>query len=387
MNREVKKLIIYELIISIIIIGFSIIMSNYYNRYYNKKIIENYSYIISNIKEREPNIDSEIVDIILKKNSNEEGLKLIHKYNLDDIDYINSINTTNTIIISITSIILILINYIFIKKIYYKIKKIDEYMNNILNDDYSLDIKEYCEGDISNLKNDIYKMTVKLKEQTELLTKDKKYLEELLEDISHQIKTPLTSMYMINDILNTTKDEKVREEFLIKNEKQIERIEWLIQSLLKMSRLDSGTIKLKKDKIKVKDLIDKSIQPINTLLNDINISYDIDNYDLNVDINWTSEAILNIIKNACEHTNNKIQIITKSNPIFKEIIIKDNGAGINKKDLPHIFERFYKGDHNKESIGIGLNMSKKIINLQNGIIEVNTSNKGTEFIIKFYKVL
>ena len=271
---------------------------------------------------------------------------------------------------------------------YQRIKKIDQYMNNILNDDYSLDIKEYCEGDISNLKNDVYKMTVKLKEQSELLLKDKKYLEETLEDISHQIKTPLTSMYMINDILGNEKNEKIRKEFLIKNKNQIERIEWLVISLLKMSRLDSGTVKLKKEKIKVKDLINKAIEPIKVSLDlkaidlELNLSNDI----VLVDVNWTKEAILNIIKNACEHTKDKIIITSKNNPLYTEIKITDNGKGIAKKDLKHIFERFYKGSDSKDSIGIGLNMSKKIINLENGIIEVETKeNLGSTFIIKLYK--
>ena len=143
---------------------------------------------------------------------------------------------------------------------------------------------------------------------------------------------------------------------------------------------------MKKEKIKLKDLIAKSIEPINVLLElkNIKLIEEIEDVDLNVDINWTVEALLNIIKNACEHTNNKIIIKGTTNPLYTEICISDNGPGINKKDIKHIFERFYKGNHNKESIGIGLNMSKKIINLQKGIIEV-VSNEGSTFIIKLYK--
>ena len=231
-------------------------------------------------------------------------------------------------------------------------------------------------------------MTVKLKEQSELLIKEKKYLEETLQDISHQIKTPLTSMYMINDILTNEKDENIKKEFLIKNKNQIERIEWLVTSLLKLSRLESGTVKLKKEKIELNKLIDKAIEPINVLLElkDIKLIKSIEDTNINIDINWTVEALLNIIKNACEHTKDKIEIIGSTNPLYTEIKIVDNGIGINKKDIKHIFERFYKGSHNKESIGIGLNMSKKIINLQNGIIEVfSKEGVGSTFIIKFYK--
>ena len=385
-NKEIKKLILVELLFLILTVILSFVVMNIINNNYNQKLIDNNSYIIGNLLSKHPELEDDIIASIILKDNYELGNQIIAKYRLDNIE----IDYNYLILISalIIYLVLLIINFVFIYHIYKKIKKIDLYMNNILNGDYSLDIKEYCEGDISNLKNDVYKMTVKLKEQSELLLKDKKYLEETLEDISHQIKTPLTSMYMINDILGNEKNEKIRKEFLIKNKNQIERIEWLVISLLKMSRLDSGTVKLKKEKIKVKDLINKAIEPIKVSLDlksivlELNLSNDV----VLVDINWTKEAILNIIKNACEHTKDKIIITSKNNPLYTEIRITDNGKGIAKKDLKHIFERFYKGSDSKDSIGIGLNMSKKIINLENGIIEVETKeNIGSTFIIKLYK--
>ena len=385
-NKEIKKLILVELLFLILTFILSFVVMNIINNNYNQKLIDNNSYIIGNLLSKHPELEDDIIASIVLKDNYELGNQIIAKYRLDniEIDY----NYLILILALIIYLVLLIINFVFIYHIYKKIKKIDLYMNNILNGDYSLDIKEYCEGDISNLKNDVYKMTVKLKEQSELLLKDKKYLEETLEDISHQIKTPLTSMYMINDILSNEKNEKIRKEFLIKNKNQIERIEWLVISLLKMSRLDSGTVKLKKEKIKVKDLINKAIEPIKVSLDlksivlELNLSNDV----VLVDINWTKEAILNIIKNACEHTKDKIIITSKNNPLYTEIRITDNGKGIAKKDLKHIFERFYKGSGSKDSIGIGLNMSKKIINLENGIIEVETKeNIGSTFIIKLYK--
>ena len=380
-----KKYFIVNFIAILIIILFYFLISNIINNSYEQKIIDNDSYLIGNLLNKYPDLKEDIVFSYLIKDNYQLGNNLIKEYNL-----INIKNNNSFILIYclISSLVLFLINYIYIKNIYKKISKIDKYMNNILNDDYSIDIKEYCEGDISNLKNDIYKMTVKLKEQSELLIKEKKYLEETLQDISHQIKTPLTSMYMINDILTNEKDENIKKEFLIKNKNQIERIEWLVTSLLKLSRLESGTVKLKKEKIELNKLIDKAIEPINVLLElkEIKLIKNIDETSINIDINWTVEALLNIIKNACEHTKDKIEIIGSTNPLYTEIKIIDNGAGINKKDIKRIFERFYKGNHNKESIGIGLNMSKKIINLQNGIIEVSSKEGvGSTFIIKFYK--
>ena len=380
-----KKYFIVNFIAILIIILFYFLISNIVNNSYEQKIIDNESYLIGNLLSKYPNLKEDIISSYLIKDNYEIGNNLIKEYNLI------TIKNNNIIILLyclISALLLFIINFIYIKNIYKKIGKIDKYMNNILNDDYSINIKDYCEGDISNLKNDIYKMTIKLKEQSELLIKEKKYLEETLQDISHQIKTPLTSMYMINDILTNEKDENIKKEFLIKNKNQIERIEWLVTSLLKLSRLESGTVKLKKEKINLKELIDKSIEPINVLLElkNIKLTKNIEDVNLNVDINWTIEALLNIIKNACEHTVDTIEIIGSTNPLYTEIKVIDNGTGISKKDIKHIFERFYKGNHNKESIGIGLNMSKKIINLQNGLIEVS-SNEGVDstFIIKLYK--
>ena len=388
-NKEIKKLILVEMIFLIITIIFSIFIANIINNNYKQEIINNNSYIVGSLIEKHPELEDDIIASIILKENYELGNSILEKYQLNNVDYINYNNNYLILILAIAIYLgLLFINFIFIYNMYQKIKKIDQYMNNILNDDYSLNIKEYCEGDISNLKNDVYKMTVKLKEQSELLTKDKKYLEETLEDISHQIKTPLTSMYMINDILTSEKNEKIRKEFLVKNKNQIERIEWLVISLLKLSKLDSGTVKLKKEKIKVKDLVNKAIEPIKVSLDlkSINLDLNLSNDTVLVDINWTKEALLNIIKNACEHTKDKITITSKNNPLYLEIRIIDNGKGIAKKDLKHIFERFYKGSDNKDSIGIGLNMSKKIINLQQGIIEVETKeNIGSTFIIKLYK--
>ena len=380
-----KKYFVVNFIAILIIALFYFLISNVINNSYKQKIIDNESYLIGNLLNKYPNLKEDIISSYLIKDNYEIGNNLINEYNLI------TIKNNNIIILIyclISALLLFIINFIYIKSIYKKIAKIDKYMNNILNDDYSINIKDYCEGDISNLKNDIYKMTIKLKEQSELLIKEKKYLEETLQDISHQIKTPLTSMYMINDILTNEKDENIKKEFLIKNKNQIERIEWLVTSLLKLSRLESGTVKLKKEKINLKELIDKSIEPINVLLElrNIKLTKNIEDVNLIVDINWTIEALLNVIKNACEHTVDKIQIIGSTNPLYTEIKIIDNGIGISKKDIKHIFKRFYKGNHNKESIGIGLNMSKKIINLQNGLIEVESKEGvGSTFIIKLYK--
>lgn len=402
-NKEVRKLIyVYVIVITIFVIVLNVI-NNYFYEIYKTSIIDNNAYIIDKLVSKYPYMEEDIISSIVNNDSTlGVGYDILNKYGLDRIDTIDYLNNNGLtlkkekiyygiyIISFITILFIILI--VFIKKLYGSIKGLSNYTNNILNNKYDLDIRSYDEGDISNLKNDLYKMTIKLKEQSELSTKDKMYLQDMLSNISHQLKTPLTGMYVINELLyeKNMSLEKERE-LLSKNKKELERIEWLIVSLLKVSRIDSGTLKFSHDKIRVIDIIDKAIEPlkISLELKSIKLNMDVDN-DIYIygDLEWCSEAILNIIKNAIEHTNKNgvIDIEVLDNPIYTLVSIKDNGCGISSEDLPHIFERFYKGKHNKDSIGIGLNLSKTIINNMNGEILVNsTLGKETVFDIKFYK--
>lgn len=401
-NKEVKKILFLNLIYFFIIIIIGLFLSFYSFNLYKKNLIRNNSILVGNILKNHPELEKEVInELILNSDTYDYGTEILNKYGLDDPKYLDYLKVNNELKqnIILTNILFIIILFmivsitylIFIKNQYRKINKIDKYMNKILNNDYSLDIRDYVEGDISTLKNDIYKMTIKLKEQTELSIKDKKYLEETLADISHQIKTPLTSMYVINDILSDNDlDKKSQIEFLNKNRNQLERIEWLVTTLLKISRLDSGMVTLKRDNINIEDLINKTIEPIKIMaeIKNISIKTDIETSNFYLDFNWTLEALTNILKNACEHTNNNgsIKIEVTENPLYLNIKIIDNGVGISESDKKHIFDRFYKGKTNKDSIGIGLNMAKKIINLQNGEIEcISKINEGTTFDIKFYK--
>ncbi len=402
-NKEVRKLIyVYVFVITIFVIVLNVI-NNYFYEIYKTSIIDNNAYIIDKLVSKYPYMEEDIISSIVNNDSTlGVGYDILNKYGLDRIDTIDYLNNNGLtlkkekiyygiyIVSFITILFIILI--VFIKKLYGSIKGLSNYTNNILNNKYDLDIRSYDEGDISNLKNDLYKMTIKLKEQSELSTKDKMYLQDMLSNISHQLKTPLTGMYVINELLyeKNMSLEKERE-LLSKNKRELERIEWLIVSLLKVSRIDSGTLKFFHDKIRVIDIIDKAIEPlkISLELKSIKLNMDVDN-DIYIygDLEWCSEAILNIIKNAIEHTNKNgvIDIEVLDNPIYTLVSIKDNGCGISSEDLPHIFERFYKGKHNKDSIGIGLNLSKTIINNMNGEILVNsTLGKETVFDIKFYK--
>ncbi len=389
-NTELKKLIIIQIIIFLFSIILCIVFYNKINKDYSETLINNDANLIGNFLIINPNLEQELLSVVNGTQNYELGQKFLEENNL--LDYREKNYSVNfiTIFLSVLTVfsILIVINYYFIRKLYKKIKEIDYDVDKILQGNYEINILDYNEGSLSSLKNNIYKMTVKLRESNELISKEKNNLEELLEDISHQIKTPLTSMYMINDILQKETNSKVRQEFLDKNEKQINRIEWLVTSLLKMSRLDNGSVKLKREMTNVDTMLTKAITPILPLIEskNIKVKHEKQNLKIKIDPDWTSEALLNIIKNACEHTKDSVTITTSSNPLYTAIEVKDNGEGIDKKDLSHLFERFYRGNHNKESIGIGLSMSKKIIELQNGTIEVKSLvGKGSTFIVKFFK--
>lgn len=259
----------------------------------------------------------------------------------------------------------------------------------MLNEDYLIDIRNYKEGLFGTLKSDTFKVVAKFKEISEYNIKEKEYLKETLSDISHQIKTPITSMYIINDILLEKEEDKSKKEFLMKNRTQLERIEWLVVTLLKMSRLESGSDKLVIKEYSIQELVEKALEPlrISMELKEQNIIINITDVKLLIDLEWTVESLSNIIKNAYEHTpkGGTIEIASLDTPIYTELSIKDNGCGISKKDLPHIFERFYKGSSNKDSIGIGLYMAKKVLGMENASVSVESSENGTCFSIRFYK--
>lgn len=280
----------------------------------------------------------------------------------------------------------------FTKKRYNDIAELTYKIDKILhNNDYTnFDVNK--EGELAVLNSEIYKMTVRLREQAERLVKEKNYLKDYMADISHQIRTPMTSIKIMLTRLSK-QDLTDKEQFELTKEinKLLSRIEWLITALLEVAQLESGIVELKKESISIAKVINKALEPlkIQAELKNVEIKLKIEeSSNCKGDYYWQVEAISNILKNCIEHSENggTIEVISEENPIYTEVVIKDNGNGICEEDLPHLFERFYKGkNRNNESIGIGLYLTKMIINKQNGVITVkNGKNKGAEFNIKFY---
>ncbi len=286
--------------------------------------------------------------------------------------------------------------YLFTYHRYKQISSLSEYLRRISSGEYSLDIRDNHEGELSILKSEIYKVTLMLSEYNEQLKREKVILSDHMANISHQLKTPLTSMMVMADLLaDENLSEQKRKEFISHIQAQLERIEWLVSSLLKMSKLDAGVVEMNKKDVSVKTLIDKAVDPLLISMELKDIQY-IDNYsshllNLCCDLNWTAEALTNILKNCVEHTpeSGKITVLAQDNPLYTEIKIADNGVGIRKEDLPYVFTRFYKGKNSSpDSVGIGLAMSKSIVNNQGGDITVRSEpGKGTQFTIRLYKTV
>lgn len=293
-------------------------------------------------------------------------------------------------------VLCIVLNIIFFlnnKKRYDKINELNNYLSLVCSGNYDLDIDDNTEGELSILKNNLYKVIVLLRSSNEAVKKEKLSLSDSLADISHQLKTPLTSLMVMADLLKDEKDSEKRLGFIEIMENQLDKMNWLISTLLKLSKLDAGTAGFNIGMLKISSIIAESLKPfiVSAGLKNITIKTNINDFTFSGDENWCAQAFENIIKNCLEHTENggAVEINASRNPIYNEIIISDNGCGIPPEELPHIFERFYHGKNTeKESVGIGLAFSKAVINSFGGIIDAQSEvGTGTKFIIRFYNAV
>ena len=404
MKNKNIKLIIIPLTILMIFTCIVISMQTY-SQYKKISVITNekISEIIEYIIKENPAIDTKNIIQILNSNEYKVGEEELKKYGIN-IEEINSIIAVrkqmktniilNIILIVLFSVLYMAIIFIYLKQRDKKINQITQYINEIKNRKYDLNINENSEDELSNLKNELYKITIMLKEESEISRQDKENIKMSVEDISHQLKTPLTSIMIMLDNLkdNPNMDEDTKQKFIFEISKQVDWINWLVISILKLSRLEANVVKFSNNKINVKKFIDEIIGnleiPIEIKNQKISIEGDEDASFIG-DYKWQQEAITNIIKNAIEHNkeNGKITIKYEENVLFTKITIIDEGQGIAKEDLKHIFERFYKAQNSSDnSVGIGLSLAKNIIEKNNGMINCKSEiGNGTEFIVKYMK--
>ena len=387
-----KESIIISLIITIVFSIFMAISNIYEYKEYTKNFNKKMASIIELIQSKYPEVSTdEMVKIVNSKEIPQKDLLKKYGIDLEKNAIILDNNKTNNKFMKIE------ISIIFIIYERNQDKEIDEitkYLEAINNKNYTLKIDENSEDELSILKNELYKVTVMLRENASNSLKDKVNLKIALEDISHQLKTPLTSILIILDNLidNPEMDYQTRVEFLHDFKREAVRIQSLIQSILKLSKFDSNTVQFIKKDIYLKQIVEEAIKNTESLADLKNIKINVEGnkkIKLNCDLLWQTEAVTNILKNCIEHSSENTQIDIKynNNSVYSYITITDYGEGISKEDIPHIFERFYRGKNSaNESIGIGLSLSKTIIESNNGIITVESNNNKTTFTIKYFKL-
>lgn len=398
---QLKKYLIYTVIITTILFIVFLILDTYEYNMYTKNFNNKISAIILELRHEYPDVtENDIISIL--NNKNEEKVSL-EKYGInlekDSIILKNKEDHKKFVIINIIFFIVIIISIQLTFLKYNKskdkeINKIARYIEEINKKNYTLHIDENSEDELSILKNEVYKTTIMLKEAADNSNKEKHQLKKSLEDISHQLKTPLTSiLIMLDNIIdNPDMDAEIREDFIRDIKREIITINFFVQTILKLSKIDSNTIDFVKTENTIKEIIGQSIKKVSALCDLKNIKIEIEgneNSKIICDKRWQEEAISNIIKNCIDHSKENSKLIIKydENEVYSTIIIKDFGEGISQKDLPHIFERFYKGENaTSDSIGIGLSLAKAIIEEENGHILVDSDKNGTQFTIKYLKI-
>ena len=275
---------------------------------------------------------------------------------------------------------------------YRRVAELSEEIDRVLHKEEYLFVNREAEGELSILGNEIEKMTIRIREQNETLKQEKIYLADSLADIAHQLRTPLTSANLIISLLEQNTDPLERRKLLKEMEQLFVQMEWLINSLLKISRLDAGILQFRREPVKVSELVMCALKPflITMELHQIEVNVEID-ADIQVtgDLEWLTEALQNILKNCIQSIGDggTIALICQQNSLYTELLIHDSGAGFSKEDLPHVFERFYRGSGDSASgYGIGLALSKMIcIQSDATLTAKNHPEGGALFCIHFPK--
>lgn len=396
------KLILITLILVVLLtITICIVNNMQYKKYesiVNTKIAE----ILIQVKEKYPNVEEKEIIKVLNNKDTTLNENFISKYGYtEDTAYVQSINENKNKLIYLTILVVTCFGIVetLIIAIYQHSQKkevieINDYLKKLNQKNYKLEITKNGEDELSKLRNELYKTTILLKEMAEKNEKEKEQLSNSIADVSHQLKTPLTSIRIMLDNIyeNPEMDEKTRQEFIKDISRQVDWISSLVIALLKIARFDAGVIKMNDKEIKVKDLLQDIVSSLSVLIEVKGINVIIntkDNIKVNLDYNWQKEAITNIVKNAIEHSkyNSNVYIDVENSSLFVKIKIRDEGEGISKEEKRHIFERFYKSNESdSNNIGIGLSLAKTIIEKDCGEIKVNSElGIGTTFEIEYIK--
>ncbi|GCF93062.1 two-component sensor histidine kinase [Enterococcus florum] len=302
------------------------------------------------------------------------------------------LGTAAGILVMSSAAVFAVLFYWFTRRRYQHINRLSAKIDLVLHDADRLMIQESDEGELAILQSEITKMTRRIREQNEALKREKERLAEAMADIAHQLRTPLTSANLTLSLISSTAEAQQRQLFVRETEELLNRMDWLLTALLNLSRLDAGVVQFKKEEIEVKVLVQAALRPllIPLELRDVTVKQTIaESVQVQGDRGWLTEALQNVLKNCLENAEEKgtIEIVCRDTPLFVEISIHDDGPGFDASDLPHLFERFYRGKPSETAgYGIGLSLSKSIIKQQNGTIRARNHPKGgAVFLLQFPK--
>lgn len=359
--------------------------------------------IVSLVKEKYPDISDREIAAILnhQERPSFETAEMLRRYGITPEDtavYADRSSHNRMFLMIIVagllfSLTVLIFFWMFVRYKVRQERRLTQYLCRINSGVYELPSEKLTEENSSVLSSEIYKTTIMLKEQSERSHRDKLALKDSLSDISHQLKTPLTSMLiMLDNILEGDMPEDLRNEFLNDIRESVHHISFLTYSLLKLSQLDANSIEFDLRSVNVQELFTVCTGRVTAIAAErgVTLTKQCEAIELRCDARWLSEALTNIVKNCVEHTpcGGRVSLLAEDTPLYTKIVVQDNGSGIDKDDLPHIFERFYKGKNaNENSVGIGLSMSKSIIEKCGGYIKViSEPQQGSTFVIKFFKL-
>ncbi len=401
-NLVARRYLIFSMVIILIfmscMVGFNIYQDAEYKEALNKYACA----VVEMVKEKYPEVSEEDIVKLVNAENVEDSDDVLADYGISgDVYVFKSMEHTrrvtaigNIVILTMLGVLSLVVFGVYTSKRKRKIDELDRYIQDVSNKMYEIGIDKESEDELNRLKDSLYKITVMLKEDSESKRKQNEAILELVSDISHQLKTPITSIQILLDNIleNENMDSDTRRNFTLEILRQVKGMNFLIFSLLKLSKLDACVVEFDNEEISVNKLVADILANLDVLieLKHLDVHVDVsENVRFDGDYNWNKEAVLNIVKNAVEYTpdGKNIFIGAEENDLYTKIVIRDEGKGIDKKDLPHIFERFYKRDNSAEdSFGIGLALSKSIVEKQDGFVSVDSEvGKGTTFTIKYFK--
>ena len=401
-NLVARRYLIFSMVIILIfmscMVGFNIYQDAEYKEALNKYACA----VVEMVKEKYPEVSEEDIVKLVNAENVEDSDDVLADYGISgDVYVFKSMEHTrrvtaigNIVILTMLGVLSLVVFGVYTSKRKRKIDELDRYIQDVSNKMYEIGIDKESEDELNRLKDSLYKITVMLKEDSESKRKQNEAILELVSDISHQLKTPITSIQILLDNIleNENMDSDTRRKFTLEILRQVKGMNFLIFSLLKLSKLDACVVEFDNEEISVNKLVADILANLDVLieLKHLDVHVDVsENVRFDGDYNWNKEAVLNIVKNAVEYTpdGKNIFIGAEENDLYTKIVIRDEGKGIDEKDLPHIFERFYKRDNSAEdSFGIGLALSKSIVEKQDGFVSVDSEvGVGTTFTIKYFK--